>query len=1174
MASLKGYVPIFFLQKAGPTILRQWVLGSANILFFFAFLIFMGFYLRRKEIFLYWYASALALTSISLFAFFIQSSVGSPIGWVGRISQYLGGIYFLVAIFAAIRSAQTQKTSFNKIITASLSPAEEKYRALVENFLIFIFRLDHEMRFIYVNPTGLPLFQELLNTSMIGKKPVETNLPVPYSRLLTEKIRQVLETGQPMEIETYMSTEKGLRFFHSHCVPEFGPQGKVNNILIVSSDFTKHRKVEESLQQNQLTLQSILNATQESIWLFSPDGSIVLGNQTALQRMGRPPEEVIGKSFNEILPSDLAQSRLARLRQTIESGQPLKFEDERSGLKFHHSFYPVFDREGRIQYVTSYSRDITEKKRAEEEIARLASFPLVNPNPVVEIGLDGHVDFINPSAERLFPDLKQQGSGHPWLADWPLLVNAGHEKDDHISDREIRVGECWYYRSMQYISSLRKIRIYGFEITERKKAEEALLESERRNAFLAGVLERASQPFAVGYPDGHLGLTNQAFEQLTGYSTEELRSMEWAAELTPPEWQEEERRKLEELHRTGRPVRYEKEYLRKDGSRVPIELLVHLERDEAGNPAYYYSFLTDITERKQAEEALRLFELVSLHTRDIIFMIERETGRILEANLSAVKTYGYSHDEFLTMTIQDLRALDTHQQTAQQMAKADLQGIMFETVHRRRDGSTFPVEVSSQGAAIWGRRTLISVIRDITERKREEELLLKSEARFKLLSDTAGLLLITDDPQGLVNILCQRVMMYLDCQAFFNFLAHEPTGRLHLNAYAGIPEEEAERIEWLDYGVAVCGCAARDGLPIVAEHIPSTPDVRTELVKSYGIKAYACHPFFRADGRVIGTISFGTRNRETFSEEDLSLMKAVTTQVATAMERKKLIEELRELSDTLDRQVQTRTMELNQTNEALSWEIVQRRQVEEALKIYTHKLEISNRELQQFAFVASHDLQEPLRKIQTFGRRLESKYHTLLGETGRDYLQRMNKAAKRMQDLIKALLDLSRVTTKTADFVLLDLRSLVMEVIGDLEVVIEKARARIDIGELSSLEVDPIQMRRLFQNLIGNALKFHGTEPPVIGIFGNSLSKNLYQIIVQDNGIGFEEEYADLIFAPFQRLHSREDYEGTGMGLPICRRIVEHHGGTIATRSTPGQGSIFTITLPLRHLKEIGTHEK
>ncbi len=188
----------------------------------------------------------------------------------------------------------------------------------------------------------------------------------------------------------------------------------------------------------------------------------------------------------------------------------------------------------------------------------------------------------------------------------------------------------------------------------------------------------------------------------------------------------------------------------------------------------------------------------------------------------------------------------------------------------------------------------VHVARDITERKLAEQRLEKTVSRLDLLSQTASQLMETKEPRKLVESLCRKVMERLECQVFFNFLVDKQAARLHLNAFAGIPEAEAKKNEWLDFGTAVCGCAARDGSRIVAEHIPSTPDPRTDLVKSYGVKAFACHPIVGEGGEVLGTLSFGTRDRETFDNDDLSLMKAVTDQVATAMVHMRFEEALRQ----------------------------------------------------------------------------------------------------------------------------------------------------------------------------------------------------------------------------------------------------------------------------------------
>src|SRR5512142_242634 len=199
-------------------------------------------------------------------------------------------------------------------------------------------------------------------------------------------------------------------------------------------------------------------------------------------------------------------------------------------------------------------------------------------------------------------------------------------------------------------------------------------------------------------------------------------------------------------------------------------------------------------------------------------------------------------------------------------------------------------ELSAANASLReSRRAALNMMEDAVAARGDTEKanveLKRSVERFELLAATAGQLLQSPEPQKEVEALCRKVMAYLDCHAFFNFLVDEEAGRLRLNACAGIPEEEAKRIEWLDFGVAVCGCVARDGERIIAEHIPTTPDERTALVRSLGIKAYACNPILGPSGKVLGTLSFGTRSRETFSEHDLSLMKAVTDQVAVAMTR-------------------------------------------------------------------------------------------------------------------------------------------------------------------------------------------------------------------------------------------------------------------------------------------------
>ena len=250
-------------------------------------------------------------------------------------------------------------------------------------------------------------------------------------------------------------------------------------------------------------------------------------------------------------------------------------------------------------------------------------------------------------------------------------------------------------------------------------------------------------------------------------------------------------------------------------------------------------------------------------------------------------------------------------------------------------------------------------------------------------------------------------------------------------------------------------------------------------------------------------------------------------------------------------------------------DITERKQVQDSLARKAAELARSNAELEQFAFVASHDLQEPLRKIQAFGDRLKVKCEPMDAPDIRDYLDRMQSASARMRNLINDLLAFSRVIRSSEPFVTVDLALITKEVLGDLEVRIEKSGAKIELTELPKIEADAMQMRQLMLNLLSNALKFQTPgATPEIQISATTLTplsrEPQCEIRVQDNGIGFDEKYMDKIFAVFQRLHGRTEYEGTGVGLAVCRRIVDRHHGSITARSQPGKGATFIVTLPIK----------
>jgi PAS domain S-box-containing protein len=249
-------------------------------------------------------------------------------------------------------------------------------------------------------------------------------------------------------------------------------------------------------------------------------------------------------------------------------------------------------------------------------------------------------------------------------------------------------------------------------------------------------------------------------------------------------------------------------------------------------------------------------------------------------------------------------------------------------------------------------------------------------------------------------------------------------------------------------------------------------------------------------------------------------------------------------------------------------DMTQRHLVEEKLKKSAAELQRSNSELQDFASVASHDLQEPLRKIQSFADELQLSMGDKIDADDKDTLHRIIAAGDRMRTLINDLLSFARVTSMAKPFAAVDLNVIVKDVLSTLAARLDQTEGLVEVDDLPTIDGDPMQLYQLLQNLIGNGLKFHAPGvPPILKISGENGGPN-YRLSVTDNGIGFDEKYLDRIFTVFQRLHGRKEYEGTGIGLAICRKIAERHGGQITATSAPGAGSTFTVTLPVHQSNE------
>jgi light-regulated signal transduction histidine kinase (bacteriophytochrome) len=278
-------------------------------------------------------------------------------------------------------------------------------------------------------------------------------------------------------------------------------------------------------------------------------------------------------------------------------------------------------------------------------------------------------------------------------------------------------------------------------------------------------------------------------------------------------------------------------------------------------------------------------------------------------------------------------------------------------------------------------------------------------------------------------------------------------------------------------------------------------------------------------------------------------------------ERKRAEEELRKHRDHLEELVKERTAELTRANEQLQREITDRKRAEEMLVQQAEELARSNAELEQFAYVASHDLQEPLRMVTSHLQLLEQRYKGKLNANANEFIAYAIDGATRMQMTIEDLLAYSRVGMWGEDFEPTDCEAVLAHTLADLQVAIEESGAVVTHDPLPMVMADDLQLGQVFQNLIGNAIKFRGEEPPRVHVSAQQEGDE-WVFSVRDNGIGIDPEYADCIFEIFQRLHTWEEYPGAGIGLATCKKIMERHGGRIWVESQPREGSTFYFTIP------------
>ena len=627
---------------------------------------------------------------------------------------------------------------------------------------------------------------------------------------------------------------------------------------------------------------------------------------------------------------------------------------------------------------------------------------------------------------------------------------------------------------------------------------------------------------------------------MVGYTREDLAAgrVNWRA-MTPPEHRELDDRALEELSARGSSTPVEKEYIRKDGSRVPISIgAARLEQ----SPLRWVCFVFDITERRRAEQALRESEERLSLAIDAAHMGSFDwnmaTNEILWTPYHEI-IFGYPpgtphrtyRDFAARVHPEDLPRVEEWMRQSQAEHKP------YECSYRVvwPDGSVHwatgygRFHYNAEGKAI--RAT--GMVLDTTELKRAEQAVRRTVERLELLAEVSSQLLASDRPQEIVDSLCRRVMEHLDCQVFFNYLLDQQQNKLRLNSSEGVSAETAREIEWLEFGSEVCGCTACDPSGMAAKHIQATLQPRAELVRKLGIRAYACRPLLN-QGRVIGTLSFGSLKRETFSEEDLGLIGAVADQVAIAMQRIGLMQSLEQ-----------RAAEAQSANVAKS----------------------------QFLANMSHELRTPMNAVLGM---TDLALAEELSPTVRDYIDTARESAGALLELLNDILDLSRIE---AGRLRLEVGSFPPAAVAGQDRQVARhpglregpgaalrrcrRRARPPGRRCTPRAASAYQSGRQCHQVHAQR-RDHGPRGRAVA---RATARRAWSFSCKTRASASRPRTSKSCSCPSSRprLPITRGREGSGLGLSISARLVDLMGGRIWVESQLGKGSEFhfTVCMPL-----------
>ncbi|MGA2914946.1 MAG: PAS domain S-box protein [Sedimentisphaerales bacterium] len=985
---------------------------------------------------------------------------------------------------------------------------ENIYRTLLDNLPQNIFLKDGNSVYLSCNENYARALK-IKAEEIVGKTDYEF-----YPTELAEKYKaddkRIMESGKAEEVEEKYIREGKEFIVQTVKTPIKDEQGNVIGILGIFWDITERKKMEAILKESEGKYRSLVQNIPDVVWTTDLKGRTVFISQNVKKIYGYTPEEIFEGGneiwFGRIHPDDIERTKksftaLFEKEDLFDIEYRIKRKDGK-WIWLRDRAMSVYEENG-IKYANGIFIDITERKETEEKIKIFSNAVQNAYDSFILTDINGNVTNANESSIKVF------GYSHEEILKLKVSQFTADPKDANNIVEEVKNKGKWSGETICIRKNKEKFTVLltvsivkddkdnpagtmGIfrDITESKRAEEALRESEERykslfKANIDGILIADPTTKKFRY-------ANPAMCRMLGYSEEEFTRL-GLADIHPKESLEQASADFEARVSGAKITSKDLPCVRKDGQVIFVS--INAGTMTIGQTECMMGIFRDITERKQAEEALRettayLQNLITYANAPII--VWDPQFRISQFNHAFESLTGRKAGDVIGKPL-DLLFPPALVENTMNIIRKTLTGERWKAVEisiLHIDGSVSTVLWNSATIFAPDGKTAVAIIaqgQDITERKRAEEALRESEERYKSLfkANIDGILIadVTTKKFRYANPAICRML--------------------------GYSEEELTRM-------SVADIHPKEALEQVIAEFEA---------QASGTKITADLPCVRKDGQVISVSINASTVTINQTEYVMGIFRNVT-------DRKKAEEKLKKLNEEMRNTVA--------------------------------ELEETNKEMKNFVYIASHDLREPLRKITAFGAMLGSSLKGKLAGDDAENLKFMIDGAQRMTKMIEGLLVYSRVSTQAHPSQGVDLNEIVTQLQQlELAVLIEEKQVTIESQSLPCVEADPAQIRQLMQNLIANGVKYQkkGNIPRII-ITSKPASDGMVRIEVTDNGIGIKPEFQGAIFTMFKRLHSRDEYEGTGIGLAVCKKIVERHGGKIGVESQPDKGSTFWFTIP------------